>query len=128
MPDAIATALGQPGLGWLFLAALVAGSVRGFAGFGTGMIFVPAAAQVLHAALEAGVDFLLENPAPRGDPALDSFWPQRAHIPQIWDTAPLRRFRERAGARAKLMVVPQCAFGPTPSGKNRYPKHTPSRM
>ncbi|WP_428925378.1 sulfite exporter TauE/SafE family protein [Marinibacterium sp. SX1] len=47
MPDAIATALGQPGLGWLFLAALVAGSVRGFAGFGTGMIFVPAAAQVL---------------------------------------------------------------------------------
>ena len=80
-------------------------------------LLVAFSAQVLHAALEAGVDFLLENPAPRGDPALDSFWPQRAHIPQIWDTAPLRRFRERAGARAKLMVVPQCAFGPTPSGK-----------
>ena len=67
---------------------------------------------MLHAALEMEVDFILENPAPRGDPALDSFWPQRAHIPQILDMAPLRRFRAHAGAHAKLMVVPQCAFGP----------------
>ena len=75
-------------------------------------LLVAFSARVLHAALEMEVDFILENPAPRGDPALDSFWPQRAHIPQILDMAPLRRFRAHAGAHAKLMVVPQCAFGP----------------
>ncbi|MBB94532.1 MAG: hypothetical protein CML68_08020 [Rhodobacteraceae bacterium] len=54
MPDGPGTLLGalaevwaQPGLAWLALASLVAGTVRGFAGFGTGMVFVPVAAQVL---------------------------------------------------------------------------------
>ena len=47
MPDALAEALGHPGLGWLIGAALLAGTVRGFAGFGTGLVFVPVAAQVL---------------------------------------------------------------------------------
>ncbi|TDK50463.1 TSUP family transporter [Antarcticimicrobium luteum] len=47
MPDALAAALATPGLGWLVLAALVAGMVRGFAGFGAGLVFVPVAAQVL---------------------------------------------------------------------------------
>ncbi|MAC78402.1 MAG: hypothetical protein CML66_10100 [Rhodobacteraceae bacterium] len=48
MPDILAEVLGYPGLGWLIAAALLAGAVRGFAGFGTGMVFVPVAAQVLN--------------------------------------------------------------------------------
>lgn len=47
MPDLLAEALAIPGVPWVFAGALVAGIVRGFAGFGTGMIFLPVAAQVL---------------------------------------------------------------------------------
>lgn len=36
-----------PGLAWLSLGALLAGIVRGFAGFGTAMIYLPFAGQVL---------------------------------------------------------------------------------
>jgi len=48
MPDAISAALATPGLGWLVAAAFVAGMVRGFAGFGTAMIYMPVAAQILN--------------------------------------------------------------------------------
>ncbi|MFN6977760.1 MAG: sulfite exporter TauE/SafE family protein [Gemmobacter sp.] len=44
---ALAAALDQPGLGWLVLAALLAGAVRGFAGFGSGLVFMPFAGAVL---------------------------------------------------------------------------------
>ncbi len=47
MPDALAQALALPGLGWLIGAAFLAGAVRGFAGFGGGLVFLPVAAQVL---------------------------------------------------------------------------------
>lgn len=47
MPDFLATLLATDGLVWLVAAAFVAGLVRGFAGFGTAMIFLPAAAQFL---------------------------------------------------------------------------------
>lgn len=47
MPDALAGLAAQAGLISLFLAALVAGLVRGFAGFGTAMVFMPVAGQVL---------------------------------------------------------------------------------
>ena len=47
MPDPLALALAMPGLGWLVLTILIAGLVRGFTGFGTALIFVPVAAQVL---------------------------------------------------------------------------------
>ena len=47
MPDILAQALALPGVVWVFAAAVVAGVVRGFAGFGTAMIFLPVAAQVL---------------------------------------------------------------------------------
>jgi len=43
MPEALAQALALPGLGWLIGAAAVAGTVRGFAGFGTALIFMPVA-------------------------------------------------------------------------------------
>ena len=47
MHDAFAEALGTPGLWLLVLAAFLAGIVRGFSGFGTAMVYLPAAAQVL---------------------------------------------------------------------------------
>jgi uncharacterized membrane protein YfcA len=47
MPDALAQVLALPGLGGLIAAALVAGLVRGFSGFGTAMVFLPVAAQVV---------------------------------------------------------------------------------
>lgn len=47
MPDALAGALALPGLWWLMVAIFVAGTVRGFSGFGTGLIYLPVAAQVL---------------------------------------------------------------------------------
>lgn len=47
MPEALAQALAWPGLWFLGFGALLAGIVRGFAGFGTAMIYLPFAAQVL---------------------------------------------------------------------------------
>ncbi len=47
MPDALASALSTEGLWLLTLGALAAGLVRGFAGFGTAMVYLPVAAQVL---------------------------------------------------------------------------------
>lgn len=47
MPDIVAQTLALPGFGWLVFAAFLAGVVRGFSGFGTAMIFLPIAAQVL---------------------------------------------------------------------------------
>ena len=47
MPDVLGSALAVPGLGWMVLAILVAGLVRGFTGFGTALVFVPVAAQFL---------------------------------------------------------------------------------
>ncbi len=47
MPEALASAFAVEGIWLLYFAALVAGIVRGFAGFGTAMIFLPMAAQVL---------------------------------------------------------------------------------
>ena len=47
MPEALTEALAWPDLWFLALGALAAGIVRGFAGFGTAMIYLPVAAQVL---------------------------------------------------------------------------------
>ncbi|MCI2398875.1 sulfite exporter TauE/SafE family protein [Aliiroseovarius subalbicans] len=47
MPDLIAAALGQEYLLWLVAATTVAGVVRGFTGFGTAMIYMPVAGQIL---------------------------------------------------------------------------------
>ena len=43
MPEALASALAAPGLGWIALAAFVAGAVYGFAGFGAALVFMPVA-------------------------------------------------------------------------------------
>ncbi len=47
MPDALALAFETPGLGWLCLAALAAGTVRGFSGFGTALVYLPVAGMFL---------------------------------------------------------------------------------
>jgi uncharacterized membrane protein YfcA len=47
MPEALAGVFDVDGLLWLFVAVFAAGLVRGFAGFGSGMIIMPAASSVL---------------------------------------------------------------------------------
>lgn len=47
MPEALAGAFQTPGLWFLATGALLAGIVRGFTGFGTAMVYLPFAAQVL---------------------------------------------------------------------------------
>lgn len=47
MPDALSSVFEIDGLIWLFLAVFVAGLVRGFAGFGSGMIIMAASSSVL---------------------------------------------------------------------------------
>ena len=44
----VGAALAVPGLGWLLIAVLVAGLVRGFSGFGSAMIIMPVASSVLN--------------------------------------------------------------------------------
>jgi hypothetical protein len=45
--DWFAQAWATPGLGWLVVAAFAGGLVRGFSGFGTAMIYLPVAGQIL---------------------------------------------------------------------------------
>ena len=47
MPDLIGAALAVPGIWWLVGAIVAAGLVRGFSGFGSAMIIMPAASSVL---------------------------------------------------------------------------------
>ncbi|MEQ9694084.1 sulfite exporter TauE/SafE family protein [Shimia sp. SDUM112013] len=47
MPDLLSEALAFEGLIWIGLAAFVAGMVRGFAGFGTALVYLPVAAQFM---------------------------------------------------------------------------------
>ena len=72
---------------------------------------------VLDAALALDLDFIFENPAPRDDRGLVSSWPARSHILQVWRWPRMRDWLESVGDAAELIVVPMCAFGPTPSGK-----------
>lgn len=47
MPDLLSAALGTQGLGWLVFASFMAGLVRGFAGFGSGLVLLPVTALFL---------------------------------------------------------------------------------
>lgn len=47
MPELLTSALVTDGLMWIVFAALLAGLVRGFSGFGTAMIYLPIASQFL---------------------------------------------------------------------------------
>lgn len=47
LAEAFTAAISTDGLGWLVLGAVMAGLVRGFSGFGTTMVYMPVAGQVL---------------------------------------------------------------------------------
>ena len=79
-------------------------------------VLVEFTAKLLEIALELDIDVVLENPAPRHVRGLPSFWAARAHLPQLWDMAPIKAVLDRAGGDLKMIVVPQCAFGPGPHG------------
>lgn len=66
MNSALLVALHNDGLVWIIIAAFVAGVVRGFAGFGTAMIFLPIATQFLNpfAAIAAMTIMDLVGPLP----------------------------------------------------------------
>jgi len=66
MIDAISQALAHPGLPWLVVAAFAGGLARGFAGFGTAMVFIPVASLFLHpvAAITAMVVMDVFGPMP----------------------------------------------------------------
>ena len=78
-------------------------------------VFVDFTVDVANVALDLDLDIIIESPAPRSDPNLASFWPARAHLPQLWDMPRMRELRARRAL--SLLVVPQCAFGPGPHGK-----------
>ncbi|MEL7027271.1 MAG: TSUP family transporter, partial [Pseudomonadota bacterium] len=79
------------GLSWMVLAALVAGLVRGFAGFGTAMVFLPVAGQFLSpfSALTALMVMDLIGPLPKLRSAM-----RDGHLPDM----------VRLGAGAVLMI------------------------
>jgi len=78
MPEAVAAALATPGLPILILAALVAGMVYGFAGFGAALIFMPIGVRFLDP-LSAVAAFQLS--------ALASLF---SVVPQAWGQADRR--------------------------------------
>lgn len=51
MPEALTAVLGQPALPWLCAAALAAGMVYGFAGFGAALVFMPISVALIGQAL-----------------------------------------------------------------------------
>jgi len=80
MPEFLASALASPGLFWLIAAALAAGLVRGFAGFGTAMVYLPVAGQWLppFEALTTLVVMDLIGPLPNVPRAL-----RDGHLPDV---------------------------------------------
>ena len=68
-------------------------------------------AEVMGTCLEAGVSVSLEQPAPRNDPDLPSYWPERAQCAHMFDSAPIAAVRKKYGQRLQLVVFPLCALG-----------------
>lgn len=72
MPDGLSAALAVDGLYWLLMAAALAGLVKGFAGFGSAMVYMPLASTVLGpvSALVSMVVFDVIGPLPNVPRAL----------------------------------------------------------
>ena len=79
-------------------------------------VFVRFTVAVARLALRLDLDLIIENPAPRHVPDFPSYWPARAHLPQLWDMQPVLDVYEEAAGGLSLLVIPQCAFGPGPHG------------
>lgn len=91
MPDLIAAALALPGLWWLVGAIVAAGLVRGFTGFGSALIIMPAAASVLDPF--AALAFL----------TVVEFWGPLPNLRDAWRTgAPREAARLLVGAAVGL--------------------------
>ncbi|RVV98784.1 sulfite exporter TauE/SafE family protein [Mesobaculum littorinae] len=76
--EALSGAAQAPGLGWLILAAVLGGIVRGFAGFGTALVYLPIAGQHLppFAAISTMLVMDLVGPMPNVVAALrQARWP-----------------------------------------------------
>lgn len=106
MADALAQALAVPGLPWLVLAATLAGLVRGFSGFGSGLVYMPIAGSVLPPAQAVAVLVLMDLIGPL------------ANIPGAWRTGSPREIGWLALGMlgglplglAALLAVPPEAF------------------
>lgn len=106
MADALAPALALPGLPWLVLAATLAGLVRGFSGFGSGLVYMPIAGAVLPPAQAVAVLVLMDLIGPL------------ANIPGAWRTGSPREIGWLALGMlgglplglAALLAVPPEAF------------------
>ncbi|WP_321344897.1 sulfite exporter TauE/SafE family protein [Breoghania sp.] len=61
MIDALLTALDNPALPFIVAAAVVAGAVRGFAGFGAAMIFMPVASVLIDPRLAAATFLVMDE-------------------------------------------------------------------
>ena len=73
--------------------------------------------QVMATAVESRTPAVLENPAPRDDRNLRSFWEERSHVVSAWHMPIMIALLERVGEKLRMVVAPQCAFGPGPHGK-----------
>ena len=74
------------------------------------------ARRVILACVAHGVEVVFENPAPREDEGLPSFWRAKAHMPQVWATYFITSLRTALGDALEFLVFPMCAFGPGPHG------------
>ncbi|MEM7710455.1 MAG: sulfite exporter TauE/SafE family protein [Pseudomonadota bacterium] len=84
IPESLAAALAEPSLPWLATAALAAGVVYGFAGFGAALIFMPVAARV--ASPEIAVAAFAVAAIGSAITMLPKTWPacdKRATVPMI---------------------------------------------
>jgi uncharacterized membrane protein YfcA len=83
MPDALAAAFATDGLIWLAAAIFVAGMVRGFSGFGSGLVFLPLASVVLGPVAAITVLIVADFLGPLvllRRAARDVYWPDLARL------------------------------------------------
>jgi uncharacterized membrane protein YfcA len=81
MPDSLAGAFATTGLIWMVLASFLAGIVRGFAGFGSGLVLLPVTAMFLtpFSAIAAMTIADFAGPVPLVRKAV-----RDVHLPDLW--------------------------------------------
>jgi len=62
--EALSSLLATPGLAWLVAATLAAGTIRGFAGFGTALVYLPVAGTILSPFAAITTLLVMDIPAP----------------------------------------------------------------
>ena len=79
--------------------------------------------RVMAACVRTSTPAILENPAPRDDESLRSYWEAASHMITIWHMPGMIKLRTDVGTALVLVILPQCAFGRGPHGK-RFQKYT----